>query len=176
MYNQFFKNIFPVKFFSIVSTRTQLQMVCPVIQAGSHGIVKCLTNSFQSMKDITSPLMPKNSVKFLWQIKHYWSLSSWHLLQPSFSRLPLRFPLPYFYFQRSSSNLQVHSTERTILAGRGKVAVLCNFPLPPVHTAEGKTTDLSKAHISSYLKLLISLSYSIYCTYTVFIHYLLEAR
>lgn len=40
---------------------------------------------------------------------------------------------------------------------------LCNFTLSPVHTAEGRTADfLSQGQISSYLKLLISLSYSIY--------------
>lgn len=47
---------------------------------------------------------------------------------------------------------------------------LCNFPLSPVQTAEGKTADLlSEGQISSYFKLLLSLSYSIY---TVLMQYL----
>lgn len=66
MHNEFLQNIFPVKFFSIVSNKNRaVDGTC--CHTGSLGNMKCLTNPLQSMKGITSPLMPENSVvKLLW--------------------------------------------------------------------------------------------------------------
>lgn len=94
MHNQFFQNTFPVKFFSIVSNKNAAADGTCCHTGRQSRKVKCLINSLQSMKEITSPLVPENSVvKFLW----YCSPNSCHLLQPSFSRLPLRFSLPYLF-------------------------------------------------------------------------------